>query len=99
MLGSSSLHNSVRTFELNCIRELTTTEDCFPGDKDFDVSEYLGRAWSMVPEGQIYHVKLILQHKLPLIFLQQFPDKSKIIQPLRSIYAYIENSDANVAQR
>ena len=50
VLGRSSLHKSVRTFELNCIRELTTTEECFPGDEDFDVSEYLGRAWSMAPK-------------------------------------------------
>jgi predicted DNA-binding transcriptional regulator YafY len=64
VLGRSSLHESVRTFELNCIRELKTTEECFPGDEDFDVSEYLGRAWSMVPEGRIYHVKL---HFLPKV--------------------------------
>jgi len=64
VLGRSSLHNNVRTFELNCIRELTNTEECFPGDEDFDVSEYLGRAWSMVPEGRIYHVKL---HFLPKV--------------------------------
>jgi predicted DNA-binding transcriptional regulator YafY len=64
VLGYSSPHNRVRTFELNCIRELEITEECFPGDKDFNVSEYLGRAWSMVPEGQIYHVKL---HFLPKV--------------------------------
>jgi predicted DNA-binding transcriptional regulator YafY len=64
VLGRSSLHNSVRTFELNCIRELTNTEECFLGDEDVDVSEYLGRAWSMVPEGRIYHVKL---HFMPKV--------------------------------
>ena len=64
VLGRSSLHNKVRTFELNCIRELKTTEEYFPGDENFDVSEYLGRAWSMVPEGRIYHVKL---HFLPTV--------------------------------
>ena len=64
VLGRSSLHNKVRTFELNCIRELNTTEECFLGDDDFDVSEYLGRAWSMIPEGRIYHVKL---HFLPKV--------------------------------
>ena len=64
VLGRSSLHNKVRTFELNCIRELKTTGECFLEDEDFDVSEYLGRAWSMVPEGRIYHVKL---HFLPKV--------------------------------
>jgi proteasome accessory factor B len=37
---------------------LKITHECYPPDEEFDVSEYLGRAWSMVPEGQIYHVKL-----------------------------------------
>jgi len=64
VLGRSSLQNNVRTFELNCIRGLETTEECFLEDEDFDVSEYLGRAWSMVPEGQIYHIKL---HFLPKV--------------------------------
>jgi proteasome accessory factor B len=64
VLGRSNLNNNVRTFELNCIKELTSTEECFSGHEDFDVSEYLGRAWSMVPEGRIYHVKL---HFLPKV--------------------------------
>ena len=58
VLGRSSLHKSVRTFELNRIRELTTTERLFTAEENFDVSEYLGRAWSIIPEGQIYNVKL-----------------------------------------
>jgi predicted DNA-binding transcriptional regulator YafY len=58
VLGRSSLHKSVRTFELNRIKELTTTERLFTSEQNFDVSEYLGRAWSMTPEGQIYNVKL-----------------------------------------
>ena len=64
VLGRTSLDNSIRTFELNRIRELEITEKCFLIDGDFDVSEYLGRAWSMVPEGRIYHVKL---HFLPQV--------------------------------
>jgi proteasome accessory factor B len=64
VLGRSSLHKSVRTFELNRIRELKTTEKCFLGDEDFDVSEHLGRAWSMVPEGRIYNVRLLFLPKV-----------------------------------
>jgi predicted DNA-binding transcriptional regulator YafY len=64
VLGRSSAHDNVRTFELNCIKELTITDECFLVDEDFDVSEYLDRAWSMVPEGRIYHVKL---HFLPKV--------------------------------
>ncbi len=58
VLGRSSLHESVRTFKLNRIRELTTTERCFVDGENFDVYEYFGRAWSMIPEGRIYNIKL-----------------------------------------
>ncbi len=58
VLGRSSLHESVRTFKLNRIRELTTTEKCFVDGDNFDVYDYLGRAWSMIPEGKIYNIKL-----------------------------------------
>jgi proteasome accessory factor B len=58
VLGRSSLHKSVRTFKLNRIRELKTSAKCFVEDKKFDVHDYLGRAWSMIPEGRIYNIKL-----------------------------------------
>lgn len=58
VLGHSSLHKSVRTFKLNRIRELTTTEKCFLDSENFNVYDYLGRAWSMIPEGRIYNIKL-----------------------------------------
>jgi len=58
VLGRSSLHESVRTFKLNRIRELKTTERCFVDGENFDVYEYFGRAWSMIPEGRIYNIKL-----------------------------------------
>jgi len=64
VLGRSGPHKSVRTFELNRIRRLTTTEKYFTDDENFDVSEYLGRAWSMMPEGQIYNVKLRFMPKV-----------------------------------
>ncbi len=58
VLGKSSLHRGVRTFKLNLIRELSTLDKCFIEDKKFDVHEYIGRAWSMIPEGQLYNVRL-----------------------------------------
>ena len=58
VLGLSSLHKSVRTFKLNRMRELTTTARCFVDGENFDVYEYFGRAWSMIPEGRIYNIKL-----------------------------------------
>jgi len=58
VLGESSLHKSIRTFKLNRISELQTTEKCFTDSNRFDLYEYIGRAWSMIPEGRIYNVKL-----------------------------------------
>jgi predicted DNA-binding transcriptional regulator YafY len=58
VLGYSSLHKSVRIFKLNRIRKLKITEQCFLGGESFDLSDYFGKAWSMVPEGRIYNVKL-----------------------------------------
>jgi len=58
VLGYSSLHKSARTFKLNRINELKTTEQCFLGGENFDLEDYLGKAWSMIPEGRIYNIKL-----------------------------------------
>ncbi len=64
VLGRSSLHKSVRTFKLNRIRELTTTEKCFVDSENFDVYDYLGKAWSMIPQGRIYNIKLCFLPKV-----------------------------------
>ncbi len=58
VLGHSSLHKSVHSFKLNRIRELKPTERCFVDGGNFDVNDYLGKAWSMRPEGQLYNIKL-----------------------------------------
>ncbi len=58
VLGRSNLHKSVHSFRLNRIRELTTTQRCFVDDENFDLHDYLGKAWSMIPEGQLYNIKL-----------------------------------------
>ncbi len=64
VLGRSDLNKQVRTFELNHIDELKMTAESFLADQDFDVAEYLGRAWSTMPEGQIYNVKLLFLAKV-----------------------------------
>ena len=48
----------VRTFKLNRIKTLKTLSKCFIEDKAFDPEDYLGRAWSMIPEGRLYNIKL-----------------------------------------
>lgn len=58
VLGLSELHKSVRTFKLNRIEQLEMLDKCFLDEDGFDVYEYLGKAWSMIPQGRIYNVKL-----------------------------------------
>ncbi len=58
VVGKSSMHKSVRTFKLNRIKHLEILDRRFVNDKQFDTHEYLGRAWSMMPEGRIYNIKL-----------------------------------------
>jgi len=58
VLGKSSLHGQVRTFKLNRIKKLSILDKYYIEDKNFDISEYLGRAWSMIPEGRLYNIKL-----------------------------------------
>jgi len=64
ILGFSEMHNEVRTFKLNRIKNLTVLEKCFLRDDGWDVHDYLGRAWSMIPEGRIYNVKLRFSPKV-----------------------------------
>jgi len=58
VLGFSDMHKSVRTFKLNRIMELKNTEKRFIDGERFDVNNYFGRAWSMMPEGKMYNIKL-----------------------------------------
>ncbi|MDD5326637.1 MAG: WYL domain-containing protein [Phycisphaerae bacterium] len=58
VLGFSDLHKSIRTFKLNRIRELKSTGKRFIDGQRFDADDYFGRAWSMMPEGKIYNIKL-----------------------------------------
>jgi len=58
VIGRSSLHKSLRTFKLNRIKELKSMEQCFVDDHRFNIHDYLGKAWAMMPEGKMYHIKL-----------------------------------------
>ena len=57
VLGNSSIHKSVRTFKINRILRLNPLGQCYL-EGEFDVDEHFGRAWSMIPEGRLYEVKL-----------------------------------------
>lgn len=58
VIGRSDLHCGTRTFKLNRIKELRVLHKCFAGPENFDMTEYLGKAWSIAPEGTLYDVKL-----------------------------------------
>ncbi|MGA2916357.1 MAG: WYL domain-containing transcriptional regulator [Sedimentisphaerales bacterium] len=58
VLGKKESNKEICILKLNHIRELHTLNKCFIEDEKFDLSEYIGRAWSMVPEGRLYNVKL-----------------------------------------
>jgi proteasome accessory factor B len=58
VLGKSDSQRQVHIFKLNRIKNLTTLDRRFAEDKKFDLKEQLARAWSMVPEGKLYQVKL-----------------------------------------
>lgn len=58
VVGLSSLHDTVRTFKLNRIETLELQTDMFITGPKFDLADYLGKAWSMIPEGRLYHVRL-----------------------------------------
>jgi predicted DNA-binding transcriptional regulator YafY len=56
--GYSNIHKGIRTLKLNRVRNLQTLDKCFLDGDKFDMSDYMGRAWSMIPEGRIYNVRL-----------------------------------------
>lgn len=60
VVGYSEMHKEVRTFKLNRIKSLEALSR--PGHRmgkvGFDLQEYIGKAWSMIPEGRIYRVEL-----------------------------------------
>jgi len=58
VLGRSDIRDRLGIFKLNRIKKLTVLDRCFTESKEFDFHEQLARAWSMVSEGKLYHVRL-----------------------------------------
>jgi predicted DNA-binding transcriptional regulator YafY len=58
VLGLSCFHKGVSTLRISQIKELRMLDKCFAEERKFDLHEYLGRAWSMTPEGRLHLVKL-----------------------------------------
>lgn len=58
MIGKSRTNNAVTVFNFNQINDVKLQDRYFFLEDEFDIDEYLGRAWPMEPEGKPYHVKL-----------------------------------------
>ena len=50
VIGKSSFHKRICTFKVSRIMELVALAEYFTEDKEFDVREYLGKAWKVAPE-------------------------------------------------
>lgn len=64
VIGHSSMHRQTRTFKLNRIENIEILKKCFTPHKKFEIRDYFGRAWSMIPEGKIYNIKLLFSPKV-----------------------------------
>jgi proteasome accessory factor B len=58
VLAKKESGSEICLLKLNHIKECRILDKCFVEDKKFDLAEHIGRAWSMVPEGVLYNVKL-----------------------------------------
>ncbi len=59
VIGYSTLHGELRTFKLSRIKSILVQPRCFVQERPFDIDDYLGKAWALIPEGKLYKVKLL----------------------------------------
>ena len=50
VIGRSSMHNEVRTFNVGRIESLKPLKEKYSIPRNFSLEKYLGNAWSMIPE-------------------------------------------------
>jgi len=58
VIGYSHLHEQIRTFKLGRIKKAQILTSRYLMDKPFNLEDYFGDAWSMIPEGKTHQVKL-----------------------------------------
>ncbi len=58
VIGYSTFHNAVRTFNIGRIQTILPLNKNFNGGENFNINDYVGKAWCLIPEGKIYDVKL-----------------------------------------
>ncbi|MFC1783219.1 helix-turn-helix transcriptional regulator [Planctomycetota bacterium] len=58
VIGYSQTHKETRTFKMGRIKKAKLLKSRYLREKPFQIDEYLGDAWSLIPEGKLYKVKL-----------------------------------------
>jgi len=64
VIGLSLHHEKVRTFKVERIIQLRLTDRTFRDDPAFNLDDYLGYAWLMIPDGPRTHVKIRFSRKV-----------------------------------
>lgn len=58
VLGKTDLHNEVRMLKLVRIKELSMLTRRFTRPNSYKISDKLGQAWRLLPEGKVYKIEL-----------------------------------------
>jgi len=59
LFAYSEIHRQVRTFKMDRILSAEPLNAAFTRPTDFSLDKHLGQAWCLIPEGKIWHVKLL----------------------------------------
>lgn len=63
-VGRSVKHRQIRMFKLSRIRQMDVTARRFKRPKTFSMAKHLGKAWSLIPEGQVHKIELLFSAKV-----------------------------------
>ena len=58
------MHKEIRTFKLARFKAVAVLDKCFIPDKNFEPHQHFGDAWSMIPEGKVYNIKVHFTAKM-----------------------------------
>jgi predicted DNA-binding transcriptional regulator YafY len=58
VMGKLEPRGTIQSIKFSDIQRMEPTSKCFVGEDPFDPTDHLGRAWSTVPEGKLYQVRL-----------------------------------------
>ena len=58
LFGKSCSNGQINALKLRNIKSVNILDSSFIEEPQFNIHDYLGRAWSMLPEGRLYNIKL-----------------------------------------